>query len=1267
MTPGTVITFYSFKGGVGRTFLLANAAVLLARWGFRVLCIDFDLEAPGLRDYFRPHLSGPAPAGMVELILAHAQGRPIAWPELLEPVLVEGCVDRLHLLGAGQSASATYPGLLRDLDWDRLYSDHGFGPVLERWRKEWVEGLGGQLPGSSVPAFDFVLVDSRTGLTDIQGVCTSQLPDVLVAMFTPNQQSLDGVVRVVDQARRQRDRLPLDRPPFRVLPVPSRCDFDDHGDLANKWMATFAAELGRFYDDWRHQSVSYDRLLQLLRLDYRSRWSFGEDLPVMDEQIDDPATISHRVATITALLARRLHGSDLLAENRDGFVRTSTAAQFLGRRGAFEYELFLSYEKSDQAYAAELRGLLEGLGARVWMDGGGIGVGDRLFPAIEQALQTSRHMVYLCGAQSARSRWQQIELLGFQGATETDPSRRILPVQRGGVLPASLAQSPAIHAVNLPASQVAAEILAALDQAPGARPTPLQPARDPVVAWREHLRKAHAELIPFLPDADSKALAEVYVALDLSVQDRSVQDRSGRDLADDTQRRIEVTRGACSLSDLLASPGEGGGSARWVLVGEPGAGKTTSLRHLAWTLAGGDDQPVPVYLSLARLGSLRDPFLLAEQELADAGPLTGSLSQALRRLSEPLPGGPSRLWLLLDGLDEVAPAEMEETVGWIRGLSRSLPGVVIVVTSRPIALERNGPGTGFVRASLLPLGAAAQEELLRRLLDPADADSVLAMLAAPGNRALAELGRNPLMLTLIALVTRETGARGEGPPRHRLSLYDQAVSLVLRRGHGVQKRGVQDPALARRILQALALQLQREGGEAWPRSALDEAIWTLRRADEELNSRLKQTWPRGNDELLDDLGFNGGVLGPHDGPGAPWRFLHRSLREFLAAEALARRGDAAIDEWVQGWLLALRSREKAGHRGAKGAEGARTAEPARWGEVFSLLCGMVSEPLKRLAQLRQVDGGGALALRALPSVDGLTARQGVAFLVETPGWGPDDLLALADRNGIADFVEALWAQVHPQAPTATLAAVHYTLEVLGRPAARAEFFARAGRVLPAVDLVPTCRIPAGAFDMGGPDGVGGSDERPRHRVRIGRPFRLGRTPVTAGQYRAFDPAVGPGPDDLPVVGVDWYEARLYCVWLGGRLPTEAEWEYACRAGTTTAWWSGDSEADLARVGWYDQNSGMTLHPVGGKPANPWGLHDLHGNVWEWCADGPRPYSPEPQVDPVGPTPAAGGRRVVRGGSAWDFAFRSRSAFRSVGHPWLRNGLVGFRVALPSGD
>jgi len=207
---------------------------------------------------------------------------------------------------------------------------------------------------------------------------------------------------------------------------------------------------------------------------------------------------------------------------------------------------------------------------------------------------------------------------------------------------------------------------------------------------------------------------------------------------------------------------------------------------------------------------------------------------------------------------------------------------------------------------------------------------------------------------------------------------------------------------------------------------------------------------------------------------------------------------------------------------------------------------------------------------------------------------------------------------------------------------------------------------------------GRRDDETQHRVILSRGFYMGTTPVTQGQWRAVmgnNPSHFADKDHRPVEQVSWHDAVRFCQRLtereraagligpnqSYRLPTEAEWEYACRAGTTTRFYTGNTKADLARAAWYDGNSDRQTHPVGQKAPNAWGLYDMHGNVLEWCSDWFGDYPRGEVTDPPGP--ATGKGRVVRGGSWLNHPSRSRSANRNNIAPDNRCFLIGFRVVL----
>ena len=228
-------------------------------------------------------------------------------------------------------------------------------------------------------------------------------------------------------------------------------------------------------------------------------------------------------------------------------------------------------------------------------------------------------------------------------------------------------------------------------------------------------------------------------------------------------------------------------------------------------------------------------------------------------------------------------------------------------------------------------------------------------------------------------------------------------------------------------------------------------------------------------------------------------------------------------------------------------------------------------------------------------------------------------------------------------------------------------------------------IPKGTFTMGSPiEEEGADNDEEQHQVTISKDYYLGVTEVTQGQYEKVmgtNPSyfqkrvIGKSDSSMyPVEQVSWEDAVEFCKKLSDlpeekkagrvyRLPTEAEWEYACRAGSKAAYSFGANSKTLGDYAWFVYNSGVQTHPVGEKKANAWGLYDMHGNVWEWCSDWYGEYPKGGVSDPSGPS--EGSYPVNRGGSWFYEAAGCRSADRYRDDPSYRSGNYGFRVALSS--
>lgn len=213
-------------------------------------------------------------------------------------------------------------------------------------------------------------------------------------------------------------------------------------------------------------------------------------------------------------------------------------------------------------------------------------------------------------------------------------------------------------------------------------------------------------------------------------------------------------------------------------------------------------------------------------------------------------------------------------------------------------------------------------------------------------------------------------------------------------------------------------------------------------------------------------------------------------------------------------------------------------------------------------------------------------------------------------------------------------------------------------------------INPGSFMMGEDEGVGDSDESPKHKVTITQPFYLGKYEVTQEQWMTI---MGNNPSTFkgkmnPVDTVSWEDCQIFIQKLSEKtgqkfsLPTEAQWEFACRAGTTTPWSFGENEDIAGDYAWINENSNKTTNPVGSKEPNAWGIYDMYGNIQEWCADWyTNKYQIENSTDPIGPS--SGDSRIVRGGGWGENTIDIRSSYRNCNGPDGKNDGIGFRCVM----
>jgi formylglycine-generating enzyme required for sulfatase activity len=708
-----------------------------------------------------------------------------------------------------------------------------------------------------------------------------------------------------------------------------------------------------------------------------------------------------------------------------------------------------------------------------------------------------------------------------------------------------------------------------------------------------------------------------------------------------------------------------------VILGDPGSGKTTHMKRLLlWCLREGPDKlglaegMIPVFLPLRDLRDLDqglDAFIQDQLDKPHLGTPAGFGQRLVKR---------GNLLFLLDGLDEVAdPDQRARVARWIDTAVRVQRHRTcrFVVTCRFAGYtDQARLCEQFLEMHLRPLSfdqvkifvgnwyrivetglskdarqaAVIADEKSQNLIDRLGKREFRA-------RRVFELTRNPLLLTNICLVHRDRG----NLPHSRDRLYAECTDVLLelwRAAIGYQTRVV--ARSGRKVLQPAALWMHQKEGRTRARAGELAPV---------IEPALKAAgWPHGSaEDFLSLVRDESGLL---TGWGQEqYGFMHLGFQEYLAA--LEIQNNCLLDPKVLDDL--------AGRFGQS------------WWQEVTLLLLSLSNPCLFVPFMRALVRQSAFTQHpelvemclddaaekpVLPFVELLQTEAG-----NDPGHWQRQLAALKlverlNNEALSELVEQL--------------ARHPYDKIRQRVSQRADRAAQEVVYAPrgGYELV---RIRGGEFLMGSPGMQEGRYDRegPQHTVRV-PDFYIGRYPVTNEEYGRF---LAQNPDvnepkywadrqynqpRQPVIGVTWKDARQYARWAGLELPSEAQWEYACRAGKQTRFHSGDKEKDLERAGWYRANSDDTLHPVGEKEPNSFGLYDMHGNVWEWIEDDwHKNYKGAPGDGSAWVDEPRGSYRVIRGGS-WDLpAGDCRSAARYGGGPGDRHYFLGFRLVLLPGQ
>ena len=374
---------------------LANIAVLLAQWKYKVLIVDWDLEAPGLEYFFKDYIKldvASQQMGIIDLLDNLSNKKSIktpTWSDILIKISIPNIKGTLHFLTAGKK-NEEYFYKIRNLDVDTLYAEINGGNFVESLRNEWKK------------EYDFVLIDSRTGITDIGGICTIQLPDMLILFFTATDQGLDGVIDVAEKAAIARQRLPVERLGLISIPIPSRFDTSEEFNISKDWLDRFASKLSAIYDYWLPEFVNKHNILKITKIPYVPYFSFGEKLPILEDGTKDPSSIGYSYENLAALIANNLESVGDLINNRDQYLMSAK------RSIKSKSTVSIIYSYKDESWNNRLvshLGVLQQDDFLDLWDDRRIGAGDDWYQEIQEAIGTASVAILLVSADFLTSKF----------------------------------------------------------------------------------------------------------------------------------------------------------------------------------------------------------------------------------------------------------------------------------------------------------------------------------------------------------------------------------------------------------------------------------------------------------------------------------------------------------------------------------------------------------------------------------------------------------------------------------------------------------------------------------------------------------------------------------------------------------------------------------------------------------------------------------------------------------------------------------------------
>jgi len=443
----SIVTFYSYKGGVGRSMSLANIAFELAKRNKKILMVDWDLEAPGLERYFNKFEINREADGLLQLLMEFRNNTTADYKNYLWTIDA-GFSHPLHLMHSGREKNpAKYSADLETFKWDDFFKPDGGGKHLEDLRNQWLKD------------YDLVLIDSRTGLSDSSGVCTIMLPDIIIPMFTANYQSLFGIRDIMNFIQTARQKLSVDRMALTILPVPSRFGTRVEFKESQEWLDRIADILKDCFSDWLPKWIEPRYVLEQVKIPQVDYFSFGEKLAVVEQGTNDPESMGFIYSKLAEFLASEFSdienfiGHSYYNEQKAVYQKSkeAVASKEISAEKKYKYDVFISYPRSAYPWVRELMlpTLTEylndelGYNPQIFFDASETLSGNDWNNSIKNALEGSKVFIFVFTNLESKSDYLNSELLIAETFQKTTKTNILFPVvfvkgQGSFTIPASM-------------------------------------------------------------------------------------------------------------------------------------------------------------------------------------------------------------------------------------------------------------------------------------------------------------------------------------------------------------------------------------------------------------------------------------------------------------------------------------------------------------------------------------------------------------------------------------------------------------------------------------------------------------------------------------------------------------------------------------------------------------------------------------------------------------------------------------------------------------